>query len=560
MTAPNSTTFPPLSGRSSMTENTLADIQLPESGVPTEKPPQGSDDVQTTVVEVYYPSGFRLVAVVVAVVASMFLAALDMTIVATAIPRITDEFHSLDDVGWYGSAFFLTLASFQSTWGKAFKYFSLKYGVLLSIAIFELGSLICAVAPNSVTLIIGRAIAGLGAAGIASGVYTIIAFAAPPHRRPAYTGILGATYGVASVVGPLLGGVFTDRLTWRWCFYINLPIGGSAAVMIFLFFQTPEAAKAVQASAKEKLLQMDLLGTFTIMAAVICYLLALQWGGVTLPWSNPNVYGLLIGFGLLVIMFVVLEWRMGERSLILPRLLRQRTVGIASAFIFFLGGGFFLLVYYVPIYFQSIDNVSASESGVRNVPLILGVAIFSILSGHIISWWGHYVPLMVFGACLSTIGGGLLYTLDIGTSTGQWVGYQVIAGVGIGIAIQIPITAAQARVPMSDLAPVTATVLFFQTIGGALFISAGQSIFTNQLLKTVARTVPSINPTLVIATGATDLHSVFSADVLPAILHAYMDGLKDVYALAVACLGIAAVFSVFVEWRNIKGQAVAGAA
>ena len=153
---------------------------------------------------------------------SKFLAALDMTIIATAIPSITDEFHSLGDVGWYGSAFFLTIASFQAFWGKAYKFFPLKTAYLVSIAVFELGSLICAVSQDSITLIVGRAIAGLGAAGIASGVYIIIAFSAAPEKRAVFTGILGAVYGIASVVGPLLGGVFTQYATWRWCFYVNL--------------------------------------------------------------------------------------------------------------------------------------------------------------------------------------------------------------------------------------------------------------------------------------------------------------------------------------------------
>jgi hypothetical protein len=164
-----------------------------------------------------YPAAFRLAMIIVALALSIFLVAIDMTIVATAIPRITDQFHSLDQVGWYGSAFFLTIASFQSTWGKAYKYFPLKSSFLISIMIFEIGSLVCAVARNSTTLIVGRAIAGAGGAGIASGAYTIIAFSAPPKQRPAFTGILGASYGIASVIGPLLGGVFTDKLTWRWC-------------------------------------------------------------------------------------------------------------------------------------------------------------------------------------------------------------------------------------------------------------------------------------------------------------------------------------------------------
>jgi Major Facilitator Superfamily len=198
-----------------------------DNSAPISVPPKGEDQqdstdlaLTTTLSQIDtadFPHGVRLGMIIVALILSIFLVALDLTIVATAIPRITDQFHSLSQVGWYGSAFFLTVAAFQSTWGKAYKYFPLKITYMLSIIVFELGSLICGVANSSTTLIIGRAIAGAGGAGLSSGAYTIIAFSAPPKQRPAFTGILGATFGIASVVGPLLGGVFTDKLSWRWC-------------------------------------------------------------------------------------------------------------------------------------------------------------------------------------------------------------------------------------------------------------------------------------------------------------------------------------------------------
>ena len=506
------------------------------------------------------PHSFKLLAIVVALSLSIFLVSLDMTIVSTAIPKITDEFHSLQDIGWYGSGFFLTLAAFQSTWGKAYRYFPLKSTFLLSIFIFEVGSLICGVAQNSVTLIVGRAVAGVGGAGVASGAYTIIGFSAPPSRRAAYTGILGAVYGVSSVVGPLLGGVFTDHATWRWAFYVNLPIGGFAASVIFLTFQTPPAAKPEQASWKEKLLQMDLPGTFTIMAAVICFLLAIQWGGVSKSWNDSQVIGLLVGFGLLVIVFIAIQYFSGDRAVIQGRLLKNRNVLVGIIYIVFFSGSFFLLLYYLPIYFQSVNGISAADSGIRNLPLVLGTAIFSVISGSLISATGYHVPFLILGSVLSTIACGLIFTLDIGSSAKEWIGYQALAGIGIGLALQIPIIVGQASVEMSDLSTVTAMILFFQTIGGALFVQAGQAAFGNQLLQRLPLTAPNVDPALVLATGASSLREVFDSADLPGILVAYMDGLRVTYALAIALAGVGTIVALFSEWKSIKGKALTGGA
>ena len=483
-----------------------------------------------------------------------------MTIVATAIPRITDQFRSLDDVGWYGSAFFLTLAAFQSTWGKVYKYFPLKFSYEVSILIFEVGSLICAVANNSTTLIVGRAVAGAGGAGISSGAYTIIAFSVPIRKRPVYVGFLGSIFAVASVAGPLLGGAFTDHLSWRWCFYINLPIGGVVALFILVFFKTPKAARPRPATNKEKLLQLDLPGSFILMGAMVPLFLALQAGGTTKPWSNSTVIAELVVFGVLVIGFVINEYFSRDRALIQGRLIKDRNIGAMCAFFFVMSGPFLLILYYLPLYFQATRGDSAQSSGIKNLPLVLGVSLFLAISGVIITITRYYVPLMILGSALTAIACGLIYTLDINSGPNEWLGYQAMAGIGIGLMYQIPVIVVQAIVRPSDLSSVSAMVLFFNCIGGAIWISAGQAGFANKMLKEVAIRVPSVNPGLVVATGATDLRKVFPPEQLAGILDAYMAGLRVGFAIALACALVTFLLSFTPRWERLSGQVKVGGA
>lgn len=305
---------------------------------------------------------------------------------------------------------------------------------------------------------------------------------------------------------------------------------------------------------------MDLPGTFVVMSAIICYILALQWGGQSKSWGSSPVIGTLVGFVLILILFVAIEWYSGERAMIVGRIAKDRTIWVSMVFIFFLAGAFFLFLYYLPIYFQVVNGVTASESGIRNLPLILACTLATILSGGLISAYGHFVPFLIVGSVLSTIGAGLLYTLSTTSSSGHWIGYQIITGIGIGLALQVPIIAAQASVAPADLSSVTAMILFCQTIGGAFFVSAGEVAFTNILIGKLPITAPSVDPASVVSVGVTQIRATFDASVVPGIIQAYMDGLKVAYAIAITSAGISVVVSALSKWKNLKGKVQLGGA
>jgi len=342
----------------------------------------------------------------------------------------------------------------------------------------------------------------------------------------------------------LLGGVFTDNLSWRWCFYINLPIGGASATLVFFFFQTPKAAKPQQATPLEKFLQMDILGTFLLLCSITCLILALQWGGVEKPWHSADVIGVLVGFGLILVLFVIVEIWLDERALIVPRLMKQKTFALLAFFQVFNSGTFMLFLYYLPIYFQVVSGVTAAQSGIRNLPYILGISLMTIVSGVSITVNGHYIPFLVLGSALSTIGSGLMYTLTIGSPSSHWIGYQALGGIGVGLGIQIAIIVSQGSVAKADISSITAIMIFFQTIAGAVFVSSAQSLFTNKLVQVVPKYAPGLDPKIVVATGATQLRATFSAKDLPGVIRAYMEGLKDAYILAIALGGMAFLVAV----------------
>ncbi|KAG8842708.1 hypothetical protein FRB91_003980 [Serendipita sp. 411] len=453
----------------------------------------GSDKKKDEVVdESMLLTGKKLALAHTGFLLAMFCVALDQTIVATALPKLASQFNALDQLTWVVSAYFLTQAGLMLTFGQILTIAPSKWVYFTCILQFEIGSLICAVAQSMDVLIFGRAYQGIGASGIFVSIYTILSQITRLEQRPLLFGTFGGIWGIASVIGPLLGGVLTDRSTWRWCFYINLPFGAISLATVLLFQPTnpppPSPLYTSEATTIQKWLSLDWIGSFLSLATIVCLLLPLQWGGVSRPWNDKIIIVLFVLFAILLFAFLSWEKYKGTRAMMPLRLLRRRTQLGASLMMFFMLIPFFGAMYYLPLFYQAKGR-TAAQSGIDIVPFMVGAVAFGFVSGGIVNVTGHYLTMMVVGPLLAAVASGLFFTVDEQTSNAKLIGYQFLFGTGLGFALQLPVVALQAEyAEKPELIPqATSLLTFLQLLGGVVGIAIAGTMFNNQLTKQLSR-------------------------------------------------------------------------
>ncbi|KAF7552347.1 hypothetical protein G7Z17_g4399 [Cylindrodendrum hubeiense] len=486
-----------------------------------------------------------------------FMIAIDGSILATAIPKITSDFSRLDDVPWYGSAYLLTEMAFQPTFGRLYSLFDTRFLYLASILIFEVGSILCAASPNSAALITGRVISGTGAAGLLCGSLAVYGTSVPLRARPFGMALVTSMYGIAGVLGPTLGGLITDtpRLTWRFCFWINLPFG---AVTFAIAFKILKAKTPIygRLSLREKLKRLDLLGGFLLIVGLVALFFALQWGGSRYPWSDPRVYACIVVFGILISAFVWLQVTKKEEATIPTRILSQRTVAISCVFNMLMSMAHNTHMYYLAFYFQAVLGTNAVTSGVRCLAYGIPCSIAIIITGACISSKGYYVPFMWLGSSIFIAGCVLLHELDIDSSTGRWIGFQIISGAGIGLAEQVPFIAVQVVLPDDDMPTACALVIFSRLFGGAVGLSIASNLFSGELFRQLAGAPGGIDANAIKDAGASDLESAVPAAVLPLVRRAFGYAVSRAFILPIVVAAISLIVSFGMQRRWIPDDRV----
>ncbi|KAJ1916993.1 hypothetical protein H4219_003464 [Mycoemilia scoparia] len=418
----------------------------------------------------------RFIIILIGLCLSVFLGAMDLTIVAVTRPQIANQFGSLSTSAWIANSYMITSSAFQTLYGKLSDIFGRLEMLMFALLLFLVGSALSATAQSMTWLIAARALSGVGSAGLIGITLVIISDLTPLQERGKYFGLFAAMWAVACVVGPLIGGVFADHVTWRWCFYINLPIGGITALTSLLCIRIPKP----KGTFKQKLKRVDFVGSAILVGGLVMFLLGIELGGKDYPWNSAAVICLIVIGILLVASFFVYEAKVPLEPILHPSLLANVSVLSSLLSLFFLGIVFYSLIYYIPVYYITVNNDSITRSSVRMLPLLVSISVLAMVIGVVMGKVGHYRWFIWVGNGLAVVGSGImiLYTQS---SFAKQVVFMLVSGIGIGITYPAFNLVVQGAVDDSLLAVVSNLVPLFRNIGGIVGLAVSDVIFNNEL-------------------------------------------------------------------------------
>lgn len=481
----------------------------------------------------------EIMFVLSALMLAMLLAALDQTIVSTALPRIASDLHGLSKYSWVATAYLLTSAVATPLYGKISDMYGRKKIFQSAIVIFLVGSALCGLSQNMTQLIFFRGLQGIGAGGLMTLVLAIIGDIVPPRQRGRYQGYFGGVFAISSVIGPLLGGLFTDHLSWRWVFYINLPVGAVALSMIAARLHLP---------VRRTPHRVDYLGAALLAVSVVTLLLATVWGGVDYPWGSVQIIGLFATSLVSALLFIWREHYAAEPILPL-RLFKNDIFSVSVILSMLVGVVMFGAIIFLPEYQQLVRGDSATKSGLMLLPLVLGIMGGSLTSGRLISKSGKYRKFPLIGTTLLILSFWLFSHIAADTSRimiGLWM---MVLGVGVGMVMPVMTLAVQNGVDRSDLGTATSSVTFFRSIGSSLGAAMFGAILTNRLVHNLQQAIPGSAGASVakgLANSAAGLHALPPAE-MQIVLDAFAKAFSDVFLIGIPFAVMALIVSYFLK-------------